>query len=137
LRQLRRSPGFTLTAIWILALGIGAVTAVFSLIDAALLKMLPVENPVQLVQLKWISPTFTITDALSYPALKSLGNQTQVLAGALAFRKMHNIDFEFDGHSGLAEGNWSPAATSPCSVFAPFAAEPSCLSTHPLPGKIP
>ena len=104
LRQLRRSPGFTLTAIWILALGIGAVTAVFSLIDAALLKMLPVENPVQLVQLKWISPTFTITDALSYPALKRLGNQTHVLAGALAFRKMHNIEFEFDGHSGLAEG---------------------------------
>jgi hypothetical protein len=48
LRQLGRSPAFTLTAVLILSLGIGAVTAVFSLIDAALLKMLPVRSPEQL-----------------------------------------------------------------------------------------
>src|SRR5450631_54594 len=50
MRQLRRSPAFTVTAVLILALGIGAVTAVFSLIDAALLRMLPVEKPEQLVE---------------------------------------------------------------------------------------
>jgi predicted permease len=104
LRQLWRSPGFALTAVSILALGIGAVTAVFSLIDAALLKMLPVRNPEQLVQLKSVSPAFPINDALSYPAFKKLGEQTQTLAGAFAFRKLHNIDLEVDAHSGLAEG---------------------------------
>src|SRR5580692_1773294 len=103
-RQLVRSPGFTATAVLILALGIGAVTAVFSLIDAALLKMLPVESPEQLVQFKTISPAFPLNDAFSYPAFKAFREQTQVMAGALAFRKLHKIDFEIDGQSALAEG---------------------------------
>ncbi len=111
LRQLLRSPGFTLTAVLILALGIGAVTAVFSLIDAALLKMLPVENPEQLVQFKSISPAFPTTDpdspitnAFSYPAFRKMSQQTQALAGVLAFRQLPSIDLEVDGHSGPAEG---------------------------------
>jgi predicted permease len=102
-RQLRRSPGFTVTAVMILALGIGAATAVFSLIDAALLKMLPVQNPEQLVELKNIDPGST-NEAFSYPTFKALQNQTQVLAGALAFRKLNDIDVAIDGRSELAEG---------------------------------
>src|SRR6202453_4507118 len=104
LRQLRRSSGFAITSILILALGIGALTAVFSLIDAALLKMLPVENPEQLVQFKTISATFPVNDAFSYPQFKTFQKQSQVLAGAIAFRKMSKIDFEVDGHSALADG---------------------------------
>jgi predicted permease len=104
LRQLWRSPGFTLTAVLILALGTGAVTAVYSLIDAALLRMLPVENPQQLVQFKTVSPAFPVDDAFSYPGFQALQKQTQVMAGALAFRRLHKIDFEVEGHSALAEG---------------------------------
>ena len=49
-RRLRRAPGFTATAMISLALGIGANTAIFSLIDALTLRKLPVRQPEQLVE---------------------------------------------------------------------------------------
>src|SRR5205085_983736 len=51
-RMLRRSPGFTLVAIASLALGIGANTAIFQLLDAVRLRSLPVRNPEQLAEIR-------------------------------------------------------------------------------------
>ena len=50
LRQLRKSPGFAVTAILILTLGIGASTAIFGFVDAALIKPLPYKDPARLVE---------------------------------------------------------------------------------------
>ena len=51
LRMMRRSPGFTAVAVLSLSLGIGANTAIFSLINTLMLRLLPVREPEQLVEL--------------------------------------------------------------------------------------
>jgi hypothetical protein len=56
LRTLRKSPGFT--AVAVLTLALGANTAIFSLIDAVMLRMLPVERPDELLQLKRQDPRY-------------------------------------------------------------------------------
>ena len=63
LRQLRKSPGFALTAIFTLALGIGTTTAIYSLIDGVLLKPLPLPHPEQLVAIRTVEsgPGQTLT----------------------------------------------------------------------------
>jgi putative ABC transport system permease protein len=95
LRQLRKSPGFTITVILTLALGIGANTAVFTLFDQVLLRMLPVERPKELVRFEW-SGAFRGSmssfggdsdNYFSYPMYKDLRDQSQVFTGILGADK--------------------------------------------------
>jgi putative ABC transport system permease protein len=84
LRQLRKSPGFTAIAVMTLAIGIGANTAIFSLIDALLLRMLPVSDPQQLVQVLSIQDGRRI-DSLSYPAIRALQERADRFSGISGF----------------------------------------------------
>jgi putative ABC transport system permease protein len=63
LRNLRRNPGFTTAAILLLAVGIGATTVVFSVVDAAVFKPLPYKNPDQLVEVAKVSRRGTADEA--------------------------------------------------------------------------
>jgi len=92
LRQLRKSPGFTITVVITLALGIGANAAVFALFDQVLLRMLPVDKPKELVRFEW-SGSFSgsmssfggdTSNYFSYPMYKDLRDRNQVFSGMIA-----------------------------------------------------
>jgi predicted permease len=73
LRMLRKSPGFTLTVILTMALGIGATTAIFSVVDATLLRSLPYSQPEQLVSVQADLPRIDAHDVgMSQPELQDL-----------------------------------------------------------------
>ena len=102
LRQLGRNRGFTAVAISTLALGIGANTAIFSLINAVLLKTLPVAHPEELVLLRWESPHVK-TDYLPYPTFKQLRDNSQAFDGMFAFCSLA-VATSVDGATSMAAG---------------------------------
>jgi predicted permease len=90
-RALRRSPVFTLIAVLTLALGIGANTAIFSLLNAVLLRDLPVRSPGQLVLFgpgAWVGSTETFPNGswqlFSYPFFREFRDKNQVFSGIAA-----------------------------------------------------
>src|SRR2546427_8699817 len=85
LRMLRRSPRFTAVVILTLALGIGANTAIFSLIEALLLRALPVRDPQQLVQVTMVLPSGERWHSFSYPLVRGLADQRDVFSDVCGF----------------------------------------------------
>ena len=86
LRQLRLNPGFSLAAILSLALGIGANSAIFTLVDQILLRLLPVERPRELVQLRLLGGRFGNNDGdgrhtFSHPLFLAFREQNTVFSG--------------------------------------------------------
>ena len=84
LRQLRRSPGFTLTAILMLALGIGASVAIFGFVDAALIRPLPYHDPTRLVDVTESAKMFPRAN-LSYPDFVDWKKMNKVFSSMEAY----------------------------------------------------
>src|SRR5215813_704984 len=97
LRMLWKDKGFTAIALLSLALGIGANTAIFSIIDTVLLKMLPVKNPEQLVFLE--GPMRTV----SYAFYEQARAQRETLAGVCTFATSSRVNVAVDGQAEVAK----------------------------------
>jgi predicted permease len=86
IRQLRRNLGFTTVAVLTLALGIGANTAMFSVIDAVLLQPLPYANPSQLVSIQQ-RISHGLSSYVSYPNFSDWRSQNHVFSSMAAYRE--------------------------------------------------
>lgn len=116
LRRLRRNPGFTLTAVLSLALGIGANTTIFRVINAVGLRSLPVPRPQELVEVKIAGGTRgfgTSTNPganATFPLWQEIGRHQRVLSGAFAW-SANEVRFGKGADARLVRGLWvSPQA---------------------------
>src|ERR1051325_8183887 len=94
-RQLRKSPGFTFVAVLTLALGIGANTAIFSVVNAVLLSPLPYPDPDRMVQLMLASPAWAPgqnANTASVPEFMIFREQGAVLENVAAYDSGRSIN---------------------------------------------
>ena len=84
LRQFARRPGLSLTVIVMLALGLGAATAIFSLFHEVLIRPLPVPQPDRLVNFAYVDAEGETGDATSYPMFRDLQAGQSVFSGVAA-----------------------------------------------------
>ena len=107
LRMLRKSPGFSAVAILTLALGIGANTAIFSILDQVLLRPLPVNDPQQLVLLEMKGRYYGNTAAglavVSYPMYRDFQDHNDVFSGMFACRHF-SASISFNGQADRVHG---------------------------------
>ena len=104
LRQLRRTPALTLAVVLSLAVGLGANTAIFSLVDAAILKPLPVGSPDSLVIVAWTNEGFppgTTNRNGEYTAIAGGRNQGSSVAAHL-YRRLAREQTVFEPLMGVA-----------------------------------
>jgi putative ABC transport system permease protein len=126
LRQLRKNPGFTAVAIAILALGIGANTAIFSVVNGVLLRPLPFKEPARLVRVWHVPPP------ASFPGM------TTFAVSAANFTDWENQNHVFDGmaiytYHGFATTGAKPEQVAAGAVSAGFF---STLGVPPMLGRV-
>ena len=121
-RMLAKHPGFTSVAVLSLALGIGATTTIFSVMNAALLRPLPLESPDRLVGL-WSSRSRTGFGPISYPNYKDYRDQNHVFTGLAASSVARPMNLS---------GRGTPTQVHGMPVSGDYF---SVLGVRPVPGR--
>ena len=115
-RSFRKTPPFAVTAVLSLMLGIGATTAIYSLVDQVLLHALPVRQPERLVLIDWkgdmVASGFGSWNLMSYPICRDLDQQKQIFEGVFC-RALTTVNLSTgsESHAAIAEiisGNYFP-----------------------------
>jgi predicted permease len=122
LRTLRSSPGFAAVAILSLALGIGANTAIFSLIDAVMLKYLPVSHPEELLQVTGAGQNASFTN----PIWEQVRERQDIFSGIFASSRLR-LNLTKGGEARYAEGNFASGA-----IFSTLGVQPILGRTFTL-----
>lgn len=138
-RALRKQPSFTITAVLLLAIGIGANTAMFTLVDALLIRALPVAHPEQLVSMgnrdavgnSWSGSP--MTDYVSYPVFTDLKDRNTVLSDIYATGGASGLDVSMTGateparaehpRARLVSGTFFHVLGAPSIIGRTFSAE--------------
>lgn len=110
LRMLHKNRGVSAAVILSLMLGIGANTAIFSLLNAVVIRPLPVARPEQLVQLAntlalWDTGSSNRTSLFAWPQLEYFQAQSRTLSGIFGGTGLGRVNVGFKGTSGVARGD--------------------------------
>src|SRR2546429_9213127 len=105
LRHLLKSPGFTIAAVLMLALGIGATTAIFSIVEGVLLRPLPFPHPERLVALSDILQGGNGEAGVTAPDIRAYTRGTRSFEGLCGDQ---TVGFEMSGNWGPAQGKSAP-----------------------------
>ena len=127
IRRLLKSPGFTCIAILIMALGIGANTAIFSVVHTVLIEPLPYSDPARLVQIWHVPPQS------SFPGMTQFAVSA---ANFLDWQKQNDVFSEMALYSGSSfdiTGNGKPETVLACTVTSNFFA---VLGVQPIYGRV-